>query len=188
MRCKSLSSAVKIRSISSETISRSSLWMKVLSHSRCTISKRRWFLASTRTVLISQNFPASRGSLPWLRRTFYGTSFLMITLMSQSSQTKQQPLERCLGVYNSLTRIFLSGCSKVLLAGTKGQWNWRTEVNSWLHLLLLLPSGVCLLMLYFWTNLRSFRIILQTSSLVLFILLFRLVNLPKLLSSLPLTG
>ena len=112
------------------------------------------------------------------------TDNVNVAILANKAATAREMLGRLQLSYENLPKWMQQG----IIAWNRGSVELENALVSWLHLLLLLPSGVCLSMLFFWTNLRSFRIILLSSSLVLFILLFRLVNLPKLLSSLPHTG
>ena len=84
-----------------------------------------------------------------------------VAILANKAATAREMLGRLQLSYENLPKWMQQG----IIGGTKGQWNWRMEVNSW-HLLLLLPSGVCLLMLYFWTNSRLYRIISRISSLL----------------------
>ena len=98
-----------------------------------------------------------------------------VAILANKAATAREMLQRLQLSYENLPNWMQQG----ILQWNRGSLELENGSKIMNLLLRLVPSGVCLLMLFFWTNSRSFRIISLTSSLALFILLSHLVNLPK---------
>ena len=98
-----------------------------------------------------------------------------VAILANKAATSREMLQRLQLSYENLPKWLQQG----ILQWNRGSLELENGSKIMAASTTLVPSGVCLLTSYFWTNSRSFRIISLTSSLVLFILLSHLVSLPK---------
>ena len=90
---------------------------------------------------------------------------------------KAQTARELLGRLQTAMKHYQLGCNRVLLLWNKGSMELENKSKILAASTSALLSEVCHSTSSSWTNLRSFPTILQTTSLVQYILLFHLVNL-----------